>query len=415
MCAQFKNIRIADACVGACQHALTCSRRAPQGPSAAAPLACELCQAHQAAAARHASLCSPADTEPCSLPASLGYVHSARGHSVPGCLARRAPAPSRRLRVLCLHGFRQTGGKLRGHWAGLIRRLGDMADFTFVDAPHALPLYYRGERPPAARLASCCEAVPSASCPRCAAPEAEPPAAGPACGGSGAQRLSMRAGGIGRGRGGEGAVGSGSSSGLLCEWHSTCRGAACVCACRAGHQHGAPPRSKRAWLVEAAAEGAAREGGDQGIGVRVLEWQPAPAALDAQQHLRQVEGWPASLALLRAALRGRDGPYDGVMGFSQVGHARTPAGVSRRLQCPCVEQVHVCRQCSCRHCPVHLRWTLCQRRSYAVVLVVPACAYRIVQCMLCVPRQCLSVHEFTREEPGMRGMRCLAAWVCCAS
>lgn len=313
---------------------------APQGSGAAEPLACELCQAHRAAAAPQACPPSTADADPSSLPASAGGTHIARAENSPVRVAHFAPGvlPRRRLRVLCLHGFRQTGGKLRGHWAGLIRRLGNLADFTFVDAPHALPQYYRGERPPAAPIASNGTAVPRSPCPRCTAPEAQPPAARPARGGSDAHCRAMRAGKTSRGRGGDDAAGSDSSGGLLCKRLSPWRGPDCACACQERRRDGALPRPKRAWLVEAAAEGAAREGGDQGVGSRGLQWQPAPAALDAQQHLRQVEGWPASLALLEQALRSSDGPYDGVMGFSQVGHASTLPSTSRRMRAPPVNK-----------------------------------------------------------------------------
>ncbi len=129
----------------------------------------------------------------------------------------------------------------------------------------------------------------------------------------------MCAGSISRGWGGKDAVDRDSSSGLLCKRPSSCRGSQRARACQAGDKDGALPRPKRAWLIEPSAEGSAREGADQSTGGRDLYWQPAPAALDAQQHLRQVEGWPASLALLREVLRSGDGPYDGVMGFSQVG------------------------------------------------------------------------------------------------
>ena len=52
--------------------------------------------------------------------------------------ARAPPPPQRRLRVLCLHGFRQTGKQLRGRLAKLRGKLGDLVDFKFADAPHLL-------------------------------------------------------------------------------------------------------------------------------------------------------------------------------------------------------------------------------------------------------------------------------------
>ncbi|KAI3426290.1 hypothetical protein D9Q98_008663 [Chlorella vulgaris] len=48
-----------------------------------------------------------------------------------------------RLRILCLHGFRQSGKNFEGRTHGLRRRLKDLADFVFVDAPHQLPLWIK--------------------------------------------------------------------------------------------------------------------------------------------------------------------------------------------------------------------------------------------------------------------------------
>ena len=44
-----------------------------------------------------------------------------------------------KLRILCLHGFRQTAGSFLGRTIGLRRRLGDDIDWFFVEAPHSLP------------------------------------------------------------------------------------------------------------------------------------------------------------------------------------------------------------------------------------------------------------------------------------
>jgi hypothetical protein len=44
-----------------------------------------------------------------------------------------------RLRVLCLHGFRQSGRSFRGRSAALAKRLSSLVDLVFVDAPHPLP------------------------------------------------------------------------------------------------------------------------------------------------------------------------------------------------------------------------------------------------------------------------------------
>lgn len=53
--------------------------------------------------------------------------------------------PRRRLRVLCLHGFRQTGRGLKGRLAAFQRKLGDLLELVFVDGPFQLPcVYYSG-------------------------------------------------------------------------------------------------------------------------------------------------------------------------------------------------------------------------------------------------------------------------------
>ena len=67
-------------------------------------------------------------------PPPLCELCASRG--VPG----RPPVP-RRLRILCLHGFRQSGSALAGRTAGLRRRLAAVADFIYIDAPHALPAH----------------------------------------------------------------------------------------------------------------------------------------------------------------------------------------------------------------------------------------------------------------------------------
>lgn len=51
-------------------------------------------------------------------------------------------APRRRLRVLCLHGFRQTGQGLKGRLAAFQRSVKDLVEMVFVDAPHQLPCVF---------------------------------------------------------------------------------------------------------------------------------------------------------------------------------------------------------------------------------------------------------------------------------
>ena len=49
-----------------------------------------------------------------------------------------------RLRILCLHGFRQNAHTFMGRNAGLIRRLSSIAQLVCVDAPHELPHLLKG-------------------------------------------------------------------------------------------------------------------------------------------------------------------------------------------------------------------------------------------------------------------------------
>jgi len=291
---------------------------AADGPDRAAGCAvCELCRARCADGAT-AAAAPRADSEPGGCPEPLACP-------------RAPPAPPRRLRILCLHGFRQDGRKLRGCWAGLIRRLADLAAFDFLDAPHELPLLYRprpARAPPGADAAGCrSPAVPAApAVPTVAHKEAEPGrpprsagcrgaccAAAGACGACGA---------CGRG--------SGDGDGAAADDARALDGASCAADSPTAHDPaaaaseeqvrsgppGAPPpppaRPKRAWLVEPAGA----EGGPTGRDPGGAAWRTAPAGLDAGQHVRQVGGWRASLAVLERALAA--GRYDGVMGFSQV-------------------------------------------------------------------------------------------------
>ena len=52
---------------------------------------------------------------------------------------QRKTGQARRLRILCLHGFRQSASSLRGRTAALARKLADLAELVYIDAPHPLP------------------------------------------------------------------------------------------------------------------------------------------------------------------------------------------------------------------------------------------------------------------------------------
>lgn len=50
---------------------------------------------------------------------------------------------SRKLRILCLHGFRQNASGFKGRTASLAKKLKNIAELVFVDAPHELPFIYQ--------------------------------------------------------------------------------------------------------------------------------------------------------------------------------------------------------------------------------------------------------------------------------
>ncbi|CAB4315769.1 unnamed protein product [Prunus armeniaca] len=52
-------------------------------------------------------------------------------------------SPPRKLRILCLHGFRQNASSFKGRTASLAKKLKNIAEFVFVDAPHELPFIYQ--------------------------------------------------------------------------------------------------------------------------------------------------------------------------------------------------------------------------------------------------------------------------------
>ncbi|KAK1318486.1 Rhodanese-like domain-containing protein 6 [Acorus calamus] len=50
---------------------------------------------------------------------------------------------SRKLRILCLHGFRQNASNFKGRTSSLAKKLKSIAELVFVDAPHVLPFVYQ--------------------------------------------------------------------------------------------------------------------------------------------------------------------------------------------------------------------------------------------------------------------------------
>ncbi|GLT88434.1 hypothetical protein SLE2022_064610 [Rubroshorea leprosula] len=57
--------------------------------------------------------------------------------------SRHVSGPPRKLRILCLHGFRQNSSSFKGRTASLAKKLKSLAELVFVDAPHELPFVYQ--------------------------------------------------------------------------------------------------------------------------------------------------------------------------------------------------------------------------------------------------------------------------------
>ncbi|KNA15046.1 hypothetical protein SOVF_101800 isoform B [Spinacia oleracea] len=53
------------------------------------------------------------------------------------------PGPLKKLRILCLHGFRQNASNFKGRTAALAKKLKSLAELVFVNAPHELPFIYQ--------------------------------------------------------------------------------------------------------------------------------------------------------------------------------------------------------------------------------------------------------------------------------
>ncbi|KAF3453082.1 hypothetical protein FNV43_RR03516 [Rhamnella rubrinervis] len=102
---------------------------------------CELCQKH----GKDVSLISLVEN-------SISYTMSTQTElktvypdtKVSLHLPRREEIGHRRkLKILCLHGFRQNASSFKGRTASLAKKLKSIAELVFVDAPHELPFIYQ--------------------------------------------------------------------------------------------------------------------------------------------------------------------------------------------------------------------------------------------------------------------------------
>ncbi|XP_009592621.1 rhodanese-like domain-containing protein 6 isoform X1 [Nicotiana tomentosiformis] len=73
--------------------------------------------------------------------AELEAVSTSDRVAVPALVS--GPKTLRKLRILCLHGFRQNASGFKGRTASLAKKLKSIAELVFVDAPHELPFIYQ--------------------------------------------------------------------------------------------------------------------------------------------------------------------------------------------------------------------------------------------------------------------------------
>lgn len=72
---------------------------------------------------------------------------------------------TRKLRILCLHGFRQNASGFKGRTGSLAKKLKAFAELVFVDAPHELPfIYHPCSLDPDNDTASCLKPNPPKIC-----------------------------------------------------------------------------------------------------------------------------------------------------------------------------------------------------------------------------------------------------------
>ncbi|CAL5330072.1 unnamed protein product [Camellia sinensis] len=193
---------------------------------------CELCQKNGKTVGS-IPLIENDESQELSIPIETKVVpisnHAALSPQLPW---RHGTEPLRKLRILCLHGFRQNASSFKGRTASLAKKLKNIAELVFVDAPHELPLIYQP-----------CLADPN-YCESSSVPQSPPP----------------------------------------------------------------PPKScskKFAWFIAPNFS----EKSD-------TDWKMADSPFDPLQYLQQTDGFDSSLAYLKNVFS-QEGPFDGMLGFSQ--------------------------------------------------------------------------------------------------
>ncbi|GIL76485.1 hypothetical protein Vretifemale_6158 [Volvox reticuliferus] len=216
-----------------------------------------------------------------------------------------ASGEQRRLRILCLHGFRQTGKQFQGRTCALRKKLRDLAEFVFVDAPHTLPFFVKAAAGGSQDTAGVPDnnAVDSSDDAIASDVNIDGDSAAPE-----SHSIARPAGSNSDGKGHTGLA--------VAIERSPAR----------GEVNAAPPvmqphAAKRAWLLPPELYGdgtgaAGTSGCENGPLWSPGSWKDAPSFVNEVQYTRQTAGWQESLAAVQIAVR-QLGPFDGVFGFSQ--------------------------------------------------------------------------------------------------
>ncbi|XP_062081815.1 rhodanese-like domain-containing protein 6 isoform X2 [Humulus lupulus] len=102
---------------------------------------CELCKKH----GKDVGLISSVEngrSDEMSAQSELKAV-SSNAKLSPHMSPRQDIGHQRKLRILCLHGFRQNASSFKGRTASLAKKLKSFVELVFVDAPHELPFIYQ--------------------------------------------------------------------------------------------------------------------------------------------------------------------------------------------------------------------------------------------------------------------------------
>lgn len=100
--------------------------------------ACELCQKNR----KIVESVLVSEGEPLEVSEGEEYGSSSSSHMATPQLIVHGSRVSRKLRILCLHGFRQNASGFKGRLGSLAKKLKSCAELVFVDAPHELPFIY---------------------------------------------------------------------------------------------------------------------------------------------------------------------------------------------------------------------------------------------------------------------------------